>query len=177
MSIDNLLESMLKIKKLRYEEIMFLIIIFFIIMLIDLIVCYINADITIIISKVRWIWYLGFILSIVTLGLKAVGDNIDKKKYFNIMDNLNNEHLEILESFAISNCNIAEIKNNYEFLVNLEQAGFIINCISGLYEGNRRIINGNVYTDTMVKAKLENDNVLPYIKAYFKKKKCFNKTY
>lgn len=172
MSLEKFTDNVLNLSKTKKEIIMFFVIFFTIAIIIDLFIQHNDPNIGIIqLNSLRAVWYIGFMISFCAFGIKKVIEYINKQKYFNIIASLDSEHLEILKSFAIVDSDIAEIKNNYEYLANLEQVGFTINCISGLYEGNRRIINGNVYTDTMVKAKLENNEVLPYIKEYFKKKK------
>lgn len=172
MSLSEITDSVLKLSKLRIEIIMFLIIISSIFIFIDIFVYHNDINIGMItFDEIRAIWYILFFVSLIAYGIQKIFNNIKRQEYFNIMDSLDSEHLEILKSFADANSNTAEIKNNGDILMSLSQSGFEIDNIGKLYWSNPVVINGDVCIDVMSKVKLINDDTLPYIKAYFKKKK------
>lgn len=170
MDLEKIVDSICKLSKKNTGIIMFFIIIFLILIIIDLFVWGNSPNIGLLkINDIRFIYYAGFFVSVISFGIQKIVERAEKQKYFNIMNNLDADEVEVLKCFAIAKSSIAEIKNNISVLNNLENAGFEIYCIGELYFGNTRTIDGRVYSDLMVKAQLQNGELLKYIKAYFKK--------
>lgn len=158
-------KDILILKKLNIISIGIIIFVFLIAIFTDLFIFKNDINIFIItLGNIRSYIYIGFIYFLICLIVKIMEQN----KYCNLFNTLNNEELEVLKSFVISNSCIAEIKNNISIINKLSDIGIVIYNIGELYEGNTRTENGKVYSDIMSKVKLKDEYLLEYIKYYFK---------